>query len=861
MKTILFITLLSDLFLSSCGKGPADNNATDANFVSVYLENEILKDRPYLKLKNEAFDRDFMLYGTFIPMLESPSGHSLKGRIVRFQKYADRVVLLESPSGHAIGENGESTILLADFPIVLNEADGLVIDFARGMSNAFTTRNVHTNALSEQEGKSGEQFRAIALNNSFIKEIVADFDVITITQVAQWRNNKGELLSAELRYNLREYIPSPTFKRKNLGKNRHVQFFSTPSQMNGVSTENMAFIAKWLIDNPITFYVSDNTPEVYKQPIKDGILFWNHIFGRTIFEVKDLEKGIKAPHPRLNIVQWVTWDNEASAYADMVMDHQSGQILQAQVYVRSGWVVTSEAKLRAQLEKLLIDEPTSENPTKPEGDFPIPSMFENNELCIKNLDNSDALVDLTAYLSAVKISPEILKILSGDILRAVIAHEMGHILGLRHNLASSLAGNISLEERHTLLKNYLKTATPNMGVDKYLTRSIMDVFSAADDALMGSQIRELINSDIRNSKLKEIYQYDREAIEYGYFDKSMPGHSPFCTDEDIPRYLDCRRWDVSYTPLLYSASKLNSGPTYVAMVLADTFMGALDPKRPGGAISLKDVPLNSLKVLKTMGTNGKELFAWFNEQSRSIQIESRFPAYGPQNQAEINAARWQSLNDQIAIKGLNTTLFSLLPPFKTHSLEPSELTAMMQKHLAALAQELTLKNPRFYLSEQEMKDAMTISRSFFTTLSKNIDTLMALVISQSHFDLPALQMPFEEAIGQIAKELVLRTNETPAGSTALPVFTYSLATREAGAQLLSPTIGILPDWSFDTTALISNELKKLMKRYGGTAEADGAINLKGLPRNVRQWLLEQNRIMGILSRLKTLNRPSPAPSI
>lgn len=851
-----FITIFSLLFICSCSNSRL-HNATNAKSVSVYLDKEILKDRPFLKIKNDAFDRDFMFYGTFIPMLESASGYSLKGRIVRFARYADTVALLESPIGHAIGDNEENIILLTNFPIVAKDKDGIVVDFSKGMSNAFTTRNVHTSTLGEHNPKAGEQFRAIALNTSFIKSINQDDDVLTLTQIAQWRNEKGELISSEFRYYLREYLPSSKYQKKKQGKNRHIQLFSGPPLVLGTSTENISYMARWLIDKPIVFYLSHNTPEPYKKPIKDGILFWNHIFGKEIFLVKDLEKNIKAPHPLLNIVQWIPWDNEPSAYADMVLDHQTGQILQAQVYVRSGWVMTSGRKLRSQLEKLMLDNSLEENPS--EQDMVFPAIFDLDESCQMNLSNANALVDLAEYIRAVEISQGTLQTLSGDILRAVIAHEIGHILGLRHNLASSTVGNISLKERQQMLKEYLKTANPNLGKNKYLTRSIMDVFSAADDALLGSQIREFIDHDYENSPLKKLYSFDADAIAYGYYDKEMPGDSPFCTDEDMPVYLDCRRWDVSPTPLLYTASKLNSGPSYVAMVLAEALINTLDPERAGGTMSFKDVPLNSLKVLKTMGNNGKELFSWFNEQSRSIQIESRFPAMGPHNKDEINQAKWQSLTAQLNAYGLKPTLFSLIPPFKPKSLEPESLAAMTKKHLAALEFEIKEKEPNFILSESQLNEGEKIALSFFSALNTNLNTLMAMVIAQSNFDIPNLQETFESALGDIAKELILKINNAQ-NSGQIPEFYYPFITREAGAQMLSPTVGLLADWSMDNISLITYELKRLMQNYIQTNQST-RLALRGTPRALRQWILEQNRLLALLSRLKSLHRPSRAPNI
>src|SRR5690606_14215844 len=151
--------------------------------------------------------------------------------------------------------------------------------------------------------------------------------------IAQWRNQKSELVSAEFRYYFREYQPSPDYKKVTFGKHRWVQYFSTPPLIVPPTNNPFAYITKWDIIKPIVFHLSANTPTEYRDAIKDGLTYWNHIFGKQIIEVRDLDPRLSAPHPRLNILQWVTWDNEASAYADMVVDHLTGQILQAQIYL------------------------------------------------------------------------------------------------------------------------------------------------------------------------------------------------------------------------------------------------------------------------------------------------------------------------------------------------------------------------------------------------------------------------------------------------------------------------------------------------------------------------------------------------
>jgi len=156
--------------VSSCGQneGEIDDDFISGKAINEYLDKEIINHQSYVKIRNSAFGRDFMFYGSFIPMLKSPTGYSLRGRIVNFQVFADRVVMLESPQGLSIAQKDESVILLAEFPIVAREPDGVVIDFAKGMRSAFTTRNVHSNTLSNKDEDASEQFTSVLLSISFI---------------------------------------------------------------------------------------------------------------------------------------------------------------------------------------------------------------------------------------------------------------------------------------------------------------------------------------------------------------------------------------------------------------------------------------------------------------------------------------------------------------------------------------------------------------------------------------------------------------------------------------------------------------------------------------------------------------------
>ncbi len=153
--------------------------------IDSFLTSALVNASPHLRVRPEALTRDFILYGAYIPMLNSTTGHSLKGRVVRFKLAADRLIMLESPQGYTLSNGHDSFILLAEFPIVRQDDDGVIIDFAKGMSNIFTMRNVRSVSVADKaRPQTADQFRSVSFSASFVRFIEADGEVLTVSQVA-----------------------------------------------------------------------------------------------------------------------------------------------------------------------------------------------------------------------------------------------------------------------------------------------------------------------------------------------------------------------------------------------------------------------------------------------------------------------------------------------------------------------------------------------------------------------------------------------------------------------------------------------------------------------------------------------------
>lgn len=66
------------------------------------------------------------------------------------------------------------------------------------------------------------------------------------------------------------------------------------------------------VHEPIVFALSSAIPKRYRAAVRDGVLYWNRAFGRSLIRVIDAPPSVRAPSPDYNIIQWVTSGEFAS---------------------------------------------------------------------------------------------------------------------------------------------------------------------------------------------------------------------------------------------------------------------------------------------------------------------------------------------------------------------------------------------------------------------------------------------------------------------------------------------------------------------------------------------------------------------
>ena len=195
---------------------------------------------------------------------------------------------------------------------------------------------------------------------------------------------------------------------------------------------------------PIVWWVENTTPVEYRQTIVDAGMKWNEAFEKAGFKnavVMKIMPDDATWDPadiRYNVIRWVSSPYPPyGAIGPSFVNPKTGQILGADITVE--WMSGSSSPIAEELydvKSINTDLPSLLLNPKNDNELNLPPSIRGKACTLAQELKAQFTAGLTT-LEATDASPAEIKELHKQFLYYLIMHEMGHTMGLNHNMKAS----------------------------------------------------------------------------------------------------------------------------------------------------------------------------------------------------------------------------------------------------------------------------------------------------------------------------------------------------------------------------------------------------------------------------------------
>ncbi len=737
--------------------------------------------------------KEFLLQGSVESHLSAPLFHGFRPRIVSFQEKGETVAMLEAAEGSAATSELQPNIVLATFPILQRESEWIFFEGAVGMS------------------------RLYGLDGSTLHAQVDAYDRLQLKQTGQTvqiRDGVHQTESITLQYQFSVYEPRKNFEPTLSPGLDQVGFFEVAPRFFAKGGTRDAYATKFAIngDRILDFSISDNTPIEFREAITDGILYWNKAFGREVVRVVSPLKSEGQPRALHNLVQWVPWDFAASVYADAQTDPRTGEILQAQIFMTSAFSFTGIERAHSLLELF-------RNPKIRKPDWITLSGFHSDPLCMHTLEGS-YFVAMSHLLAKPGVTDaQILKV-AQDYIRSVIAHQMGHVLGLRHNFSGSLSANFEPQQKKSIYRDYLLSGHAPTGLQT--SSSVMDepVFEEATltgDLLVGRT---------------QAFPYDQKAIAVLYEGKSFSATEvpPFCTDSHVGKFADCKLFGSGRNPVEFTYW---NEKTFLEQLPHDLLWSYLRAKKMASnevEFSLLHVIPDPVVLLNRLYASRKNILDMFRTETKWMAVERGQP-YSSALSGEEAQLRNQAVFSSFWKQHQVADIFSPLDAMQV---------AHVQHHFGSLLESYQNQREKWVSLTEE--DINLIRREADHLFAKLPVVALQVQVEQMALVQGLMQHPVSDALASVMRKLaytVVKAGKREGGEAPFR-FTYSWEVRLKAAGLLKQKSADVT-WGRQEAVQLRAEVKQFLADVlGGDVMA---FSLDTASREKQRWVLENRALL------------------